>query len=203
MCGQVVYDRVAEDFYPTPPEFVDILAHFIDVSQLSVWEPACGEGHISKRLQQLGAYTISTDLIDRGFGTGGINFLKCRSVPKALTTRGQVGIITNPPYGTLADQFVAAALELAAPVDGMVAMFMRNEWDCGDKRTARFFEHPAYAMKIVATKRPRWIAGSTGSPRHNYAWYVWDFRTLGQDAVVKYLHPKNARPIAQETRTCH
>jgi hypothetical protein len=203
MCGQVKYERIADDHYPTPPEYVDLLAHHIDVTQISVWEPACGEGHISKRLSKLGAYVISTDLVDRGFGTGGIDFLKCPRVPKALLNRGQPAIITNPPYGTLADDFLAAALELAAPVDGLVALFMRNEWDCGDKRTAKFFEHPAYAMKIISTKRPRWIAGSTGSPRHNYAWYVWDFRSVGEDARIKYLHPKNARPITQENATCH
>jgi hypothetical protein len=205
MLGEPRYERIQDDFYPTPPEYVDCLAHYLNVAGMKVWEPACGEGHISKRLIQLGAYVISTDLIDRGYGKAPLDFLKCPRVPPALTKGGgRIGIITNPPYGELADRFLAAALELTAPVDGIVAMFMRNEWDCGDKRTAPFFEgNPAFAMKIVVTKRPRWIAGSTGSPRHNYAWYVWDHRQAGAPATIHYIHPKNARPIVQENVTCH
>ena len=173
---------------------------------MSIWEPACGEGHISKRLVQLGAYVISTDLIGRGYGTGGLDFLKCPRIPAALTKgSGRIGIITNPPYGDLADEFLAAALELTAPVDGIVAMFMRNEWDMAKNRHRWFEGHPAFAMKVCVTKRPRWVAGSKGSPRHSYSWYVWDHRNGGAPATIRYIHPKNARPIApaQENVTCH
>lgn len=198
MLGEPQFARVENDFYPTPVEFVDCLTHFLDLRMRVVWEPACGEGHISKRLLCSAAAVISTDLIDRGFGRGGIDFLKAGRMAGTATD-----IVTNPPYGDLSDEFVAAALELTAPVDGVVALFMRNEWDCGVKRMNSFMNHPAFAMKIVVTKRPRWIEGSKGSPRHSYAWYVWDWRTVGQPATIHYIHPKNARPIAQENATCH
>jgi len=211
MCGQLDYERVEGDFYPTPPEYVDCLAHFIDMSRLSVWEPACGEGHISKRLIQLGAYVISTDLFDRGYGKAPLDFLKCPRIPPALLADRRPAIITNPPYGDVAEQFVAAALELTAPVDGMVAMFMRNEWDMASGRDHLFEGHPAFMLKIAVTKRPRWIEGSKGSPRHSYAWYVWDWDFARHDprardgASIRYIHPKNARPLGgvQENLTCH
>jgi hypothetical protein len=194
MTGQLDYELIENQFYPTPPENVDVLATFVDLGHYTVWEPACGEGHISKRLQRYCAGVISTDLIDRGYGHGGIDFLKAGRMAGKSNA-----IITNPPYGELADEFLAAALELTAPVDGLVAMFLRNEWDCGDKRTAKFFEHPAFAMKIVVTKRPRWIEGSKGSPRHNFSWFVWDWRNRGAPASIHHLHPKNARPIERGT----
>jgi hypothetical protein len=59
----------------------------------TIWEPACGDGAISKVLEAAGYDVISTDLIDRGFGQGGVDFLK---TTKALGRN----IVTNPPYGT-------------------------------------------------------------------------------------------------------
>ena len=192
MLGQVVYERREGDFNPTPPENVDCLAHFVDLSGRIVWEPACGEGHMSKRLTALAAGVYSTDLYERGYGRGGIDFLRAGRLPGT----GCDAIITNPPYGEMAESFVRKALDLTKPVGGMVAMFLRNEWDCSaDDRPDLFEGHPAYATKVVVTKRPRWIEGSKGSPRHNYSWFVWDWRHGGPPSI-RYIHPKNARPIA-------
>ena len=71
----------------------------------SIWEPACGDGAISKVLAEAGYQVVSTDLIDRGYGAGGQDFLKS---DKPLAKN----IITNPPYGThgLGDAFVRKAL---------------------------------------------------------------------------------------------
>lgn len=192
MLGQVKYERREADFYATPPEYVDCLAHIVDLNGRTIWEPACGEGHISKRLlTATSAKVYSTDLHDRGYGRGGIDFLRATSTP-----RNTDAIVTNPPYGDLAEAFVRKAIELMQPVGGMVAMFLRNEWDCSAEDRPDLFEgHPAFATKIVTTKRPRWIEGSTGSPRHSYSWFVWDWRHGGLP-TIRYIHPKNARPIA-------
>jgi len=61
--------RVSHDFYPTPPEAVRALLS-VETFTGSVWEPACGDGAISKVLIEAGFEVVSTDLIDRGFGTG-------------------------------------------------------------------------------------------------------------------------------------
>lgn len=84
--------RAAYEFYPTPPEAVRALLSVESFSG-SIWEPACGDGAISKVLEAAGYQVISTDLIDRGYGAGGQDFLKSdRPLAK--------NIITNPPYGT-------------------------------------------------------------------------------------------------------
>lgn len=207
MSGQLDYDRNDADFYPTPPENVDCL-HLVECLDDTVWwEPACGEGHISKRVQELtGKSVISTDLYHRGYGNGGIDFLNLRfglgtinTLPPnrepdggptfKFETRVPKGIITNPPYGDLAEEFIRKALELMEPVQGKVAMFLRNEYDCGKERRSLFAQHP-FAHKVIVTKRPRWIEGSKGSPRHSYAWYVWDFAHEG-GAYISYVHPED------------
>lgn len=204
MSGQLEYDRNHADFYPTPPENVDCLHLAEGLDGRTWWEPACGEGHISKRVQELiGRPVISTDLYDRGYGIGGQDFLKVTATTTPLLDRLHVptGIITNPPYGDLAEEFILKALELMKPVRGKVIMFLRNEYDCGKERRYLFNRmYPAdypFAAKIIVTKRPRWIEGSKGSPRHSYAWYVWDFAHQG-DPNIYYVHPEDCPTLRKK-----
>jgi hypothetical protein len=207
MSGQLDYDRHDHDFYATPQENVDCLHLVEPVDGTIWWEPACGQGHISKRVEeltQIGVY--STDLIDRGYGLGGIDFLQVEKIVldgtvgtvfemkdgnKLYFAKQIRGIITNPPFDDLAELFIRHAIKLMKPVNGKVIMFLRNEFDCGKTRRGLFNgispDFP-FAHKIVVTKRPRWIEGSKGSPRHSYAWFVWDFAHQG-GAYVSYVHP--------------
>jgi hypothetical protein len=188
MSGQLDYERHDHDFYATPQENVDCLHLVEDLNGTVWWEPACGQGHISKRVEELtGREVYSTDLIDRGYGhTTGVDFLQMARADKAIT-----GIITNPPFDDLAELFIRHAIKLMKERKGKVIMFLRNEFDCGKTRRGLFNgnnpEFP-FAHKIVVTKRPRWIEGSKGSPRHSYAWFVWDFTHEG-GAYVSYVHP--------------
>lgn len=200
MSGQLNYERVEADFYPTPPENVNCLAKFLNISRVCVWEPACGEGHISKRLLLFAPAVVSSDLYSRGYGTGFVNFLTQTRLPAAMIEvcddhNYRPVIITNPPYkDDLPEQFIRHALELVKERRGAVAMFLRNEYDMASTGRADLFEgHPAYAMKIAVTKRPRWIEGTKGSPRHNYAWYVWDWsKDPEAPATIHYIHPRDA-----------
>ena len=64
-------NREENDFYATIPEAIDYLLEGGAVISHNVWECACGMGHLSKRLTELGYDVLSTDLIYRGFGVGG------------------------------------------------------------------------------------------------------------------------------------
>lgn len=194
MLGDSGYERIEADFYPTPPENVDcLLEHFTPFSLMAVpedgglliWESACGKGDISDRLGEYGFNTINTDLHNQGYGRSGVDFLAQTGLPDPRVRC----IITNPPYvDGMAEKFVRHALKLMQPVRGQVAMFLRNEFDCGKNRMD-LFSMPPFHKKIVVTKRPRWIEGSTGSPRHNYAWFIWDWRHKAGPATVAYSHP--------------
>lgn len=98
-----------------------------------IWEPACGEGHISKVLQAHGYEVISTDLIYRGFGDPEpLDFLK------EMLDDFEGDIITNPPY-SMGLEFVQRALESVRP-GGKAAMFLKVQFLEGQKR-GEFFKH--------------------------------------------------------------
>ena len=102
--NHVTDEREQFDYYATDPRAVEMLLQMEAFAPV-IWEPACGEGHISKVLAAHGYEVISTDLIYRGFGDPEpLNFLE-------ETLDGFEGdIITNPPY-SVGLQFVERALE--------------------------------------------------------------------------------------------
>ena len=193
MLGESGYERVEADHYCTPQENVDCLLQHVDIHP-NVWEPAAGKGDISERLNDYGRKVWSSDIIDYGFDdtfTLG-DFLQTHELPDPSIR----AIVTNPPYlGDLPEDFIRHALKLMLPVRGQVAMFLRNEYDCSKGRMD-LFGLPPFHKKVIVTKRPRWIAGSTGSPRHNYAWFVWDWRHKAGAAGYAVSHPAFApKPI--------
>ena len=60
-------ERAQFDYYATDPQAVEMLLALETFAPV-IWEPACGEGHISNVLAAHGYEVISTDLIYRGFG---------------------------------------------------------------------------------------------------------------------------------------
>ena len=129
--NHVADERAANDYYATDPRAVEMLLQMETFAPV-IWEPACGEGHISKVLAAHGYEVISTDLIYRGFGDPEpLNFLE-------ETLDGFEGdIITNPPY-SVGLQFVERALESVRP-GGKVAMFLKVQFLEG-KRRGEFFK---------------------------------------------------------------
>ena len=102
--NHVPEEREAFDYYATDPKAVEMLLELEQFSPV-IWEPACGEGHISKVLQAHGYEVISTDLIYRGFGDPEpLDFLK------ETLDDFEGDIITNPPY-SMGLEFVQRALE--------------------------------------------------------------------------------------------
>ena len=68
-------DLNGADFYPTPrwATYALINSEHFDGD---IWEPACGDGSMSEVLAETGNLVISSDLFDRGYGEGGINYLR-------------------------------------------------------------------------------------------------------------------------------
>ena len=100
-------EREKNDYYATDPKAIDLLLTK-ERPAPRIWECACGEGHLSKRLTELGFKVYSSDLIARGFGEQK-DFLKQTELPLP-----HCDILTNPPY-KYAAEFVPQALDLAAP----------------------------------------------------------------------------------------
>jgi hypothetical protein len=171
------WERREWDHYETEPWVTEVLLRHESFER--VWEPAVGKGKMADVFKAHGIDVYGTDILDYGFGYDVADFLLTWGNPD------QRDIVTNPPFAeTLADQFIEHALLLTKPFGGRVAMLLRHEFDCASSRKP-IFGQPPFAMKIVLLKRPRWIAGTDGSPRHNYAWYVWDW-SWNKSPVIVY-----------------
>ena len=88
--------------------------------------------------------------------------------------------MTNPPYIS-ATQFIEHALRLMSG-GGKVAMLLRTDFDHARRRHL-FSECPAFARKVVLTKRIRRFENSTGQPSFNHAWYIWDHKHVGEPTL--------------------
>lgn len=175
--GDSGYDRRPADAYFTPPwctraliaKLTSLVGDWEHEEELW-WEPACGDGAIAKVFRQhLGPDKVfASDLIHYGYGDFGRDFLQTTAMPVSTTS-----IVTNPPYHS-AEKFVRHAIALTRETKGLVCMLLRNEWDAAKTRNDLFAARDLFAGKVVLTSRPRWIEDSAGSPRHNYAWFVWD-----------------------------
>lgn len=169
--------RHPHDFYPTPPEATRAL---LSVESFSgpIWEPACGDGAIAKVLLATGHAVISTDLIDRGWGTGGVNFLT------ETTNRGR-HIITNPPYGRgLADSFVRHALALTQATSGHVAMLLDLASLAHPMRTRLFTTRPPAVIYLL--DELSFLANGRPSPtlaQNRYCWLVWKPEHTGRPSL--------------------
>lgn len=125
-------ERETNDYYATDPIAMELLLEKETFSQ-KIWEPACGQGHLSQVLIHKGYDVLSTDLVDRGYGVGGVDFLKCQD-----SFDGD--IITNPPY-KFAQQFVQHALDLVCN-GHRVAMFLKLTFAEGQGRRRLFQDCP-------------------------------------------------------------
>jgi len=159
--------RQKDDWYPTPPEATEALLkceHF----DKDVWEPACGDGAISKVFEAAGHNVHSTDLVDYGFGISGIDFLMER---KPFAEQ----IVTNPPY-KMANDFVLHAIDLGIRKH---AWLLRLPFLEGQTRYEQIFNKNPPAKVYVFSKRltiwrgdedQAWY-GTTGKTA--YAWFVF------------------------------
>lgn len=176
-------ERQSYDYYATEPKAIDLLLAE-ETFNKNIWECACGEGHLSKRLIAHGYNVKSTDLIYRGFGEGGVDFLK-------QTEMFNGDIITNPPYKYALD-FIYKALELV-PEGNKVAMFLKIQFLEGKARKKLFTTYPPKTVYVSSSRLlcakngdfEKMRAG--GGSAVAYAWYVWVKGYKG-DTVIKWIN---------------
>lgn len=171
--NECVEDREENDFYATQPIAIEWLMKLENLNH-NIWEAACGKGHLAKPLIEAGYNVKCTDLIDRGFGEGGIDFFEQTEIFEG-------DIITNPPY-KFAQEFIEHALELV-PEGNKVCMFLKVQFLEGKRRRKLFEEHPP---KTVWVSTSRIQCGKNGEFKGSmvaYAWYVWEKGYKGETTL--------------------
>lgn len=171
--------REQYDFYATPPKAVELL---LDKECFSrrIWEPACGEGHISKVLTARGYDVTSTDLIDRGYGRGGVDFLM-------VSDSFDGDIVTNPPF-RFAQQFVEHSLDTIT-AGHKVAMYMRVQFLESESRRELFECDPPARVYVAhgrfgCARNGEWEKQSSSAMM--FAWFIWEKGFKG-DPVLKWF----------------
>lgn len=175
--GNPARGRMENDFYATNPISTKAL---LEVENFigNIYEPACGEGHISKILEEYGYKVYSSDLIDRGYGQSNTDFLSENNAKWS----GVDNVVTNPPFN-LFQEFVERALKVATR---KVVMFGKLQALEGIKR-ATFLQKTPLRSVYVFKKRQQMLPNGKefdgASNTMAFAWFVWEKGYTGKPTI--------------------
>ncbi len=178
------FERAENDFYATDPESLEKFLNLYDLSDCKTfYEPACGMGHLSEVLKKTypDSKVYSTDLIERGYARGGIDFLKTNYKVRFDC------ILTNPPF-VLAKEFIEKSLKLS---DKYIIMFLKIQFLEGKSRK-EFLENTPLRYVYVFSERQRpMMNGENINPKTGkkwcstmcFAWFVWEIGYKGEPII--------------------
>ena len=153
---------------------------FLDKETLigDIWEPACGEGHISKVVEKKYGYVKNTDLVNRGFGDTNIDFLNEQLKTKVDT------IITNPPF-KLFTEFVLQSKRLSK---SKICLFGKTSYLEGVNRHKDIWTDKEFPLKKIYQYRHRLsIAKNTIDTNVNglmpFCWFVFEKGYDGEPTI--------------------
>jgi hypothetical protein len=166
-------DRPDTDYYPTPPEVTIALLDYLNLPlNTTIWEPACGQGHMVKVMVERGYDVDASDIL-----TG-----------KDFLTSGDLAadwIISNPPF-YIAEDFIRHAAELW-PCG--FAFLLKSQYWHSSKRLKLFNGIRPTAI-LPLTWRPDFLFGAkSGSPTMEVLWTVW-----GRKDVKETIYQPLSRP---------
>ena len=175
------HERQSEDYYATDPVAVEWLCR-LEKFTGPIWEPCCGQGHISEALKANGYEVRSSDLVDRGYGEGGVDFLS----PSIVEWAG--AIVSNPPY-KFAQEMVEKALAII-PQGQKVAMFLKTLFLEGKSRKRLFETNPPIRVLVSSSRLKCAMNGefdAMGGSAVSYSWFIWEKGFKG-DTVIKWFN---------------
>ncbi len=170
------------DFFPTPPwatrALLEQLAPDHRLAGQTVWEPACGEGHMVRPLAEAFARVIASDVHLYSAEQDAVcDFLIGWDHPREI--RPPHWVITNPPF-RLGSEFALAAIAVA---EIGVALFTRAGFleggaaKDGSSRYARLFKpHPPTRVLQFCERVPilKGRLDKDASTSTSYCWIVWE-----------------------------
>jgi len=181
-------ERQKEDFYATEPKALEIFIDKLNEDEInlsSVWEPSCGMGHLAEVLKKNGYLELATDLIDRGYGLVGVDFLGDYLLNRGNTWKGD--ILTNPPF-KLAEKFVEKGMNILEDGNKLI-LFLKIQFLEGQKRKELFKKYPP---KYVYVNSARQLCAKDGefekytATTQFYAWYVWEKGFTGE-TIIRWI----------------
>lgn len=170
-------EREENDFYATHPIAAEWLMK-IETLDKNIWECSAGRGDLSEEFLRGGYNVRSTDLIDRGYGEGGVDFLKQTEIWNG-------DIVTNPPY-KYAQEFIEHALELV-PDGHKVCMFLKLTFLESQRRRKMFEKYPPKTIWVSSSRIQCGKNGIFEPSAVAYAWYVWE-KGYNGETIVRWFN---------------
>lgn len=153
--------RKKDDFYATvDTDVTEALLSRFRFGDRKIHECACGTGEMAEVIKLYGYDVVATDLVDRGYGAGNIDFL-------TLAQPAAPVVITNPPF-KLAQEFVEHGM-LDLKLDAM-ALFLKSTWYHAVSRKP-FFDRIRPFVKLDLTWRVDF--SGQGRPTMECSWFIW------------------------------
>jgi len=195
------WERKPADLYPTPVDATEALIPLLKAMKRPdgkpikrIWEPACGDGRLSRVLEWHGFEVVSTDLREYpGYGIGGLDFITEDQMEKWGWDIGDVdAIITNPPF-SLAEEFIRKARSITPNV---IMLLKQTYWNVKGRGEGLWIdETPSIELKL--TWRLAFLKKERGnSPLMDCMWAVWTADHIAEDAqgrgycVTEPLHKR-------------
>lgn len=189
-----VLGKKSLEYFPTPPWATRallrevLIRHYLESFKgKRVREPACGQLHMVRPLQEFFGDVDYSDVADWGSNPEIRDF--CEELPARLLEDGHAiphWIITNPPF-ELAGLFLERALAIAT--EG-VALFLRLGWLAGQERYHQIFSWRPPTFVCPFAERVALIEGvwdPEASTATDYVWFVW----------IKDEFPPEAKPFSR------
>ena len=165
-------NREALDFYATDKRAIEELLNR-EKFRTTVYEPACGQGHIGKVLKEYGYKVKATDICYRGYGEE-------REVDFFTVKENTLDIVTNPPY-FCADKFIKHALEISKSGTKR-AMLFRLAFLEGQKGYELFRKYPpkrvyVFSKRLNCAKNAEFEEYKSSAIA--FAWFIWEVGSTG------------------------
>ncbi|CAL7867269.1 Conjugal transfer protein [Fusobacterium necrophorum subsp. funduliforme] len=143
-----------------------------------IYEPACGQGHIGKILEEWGYKVKAEDIRHRGYGNG-------KEVDFFTVKENDLDIITNPPY-FCANEFLFHALHISKE-KVKIAMLFRLAFLEGQKRYELYKECPPKRVYVFSKRLNCAKNGDFDKYKGSaiaFAWFLWEVGYHGKTELM-------------------
>lgn len=192
------YERPKEDFFETPTEATKaLLAHINIPEDVVIWEPSVGKGAISNVLKQyVKNEIIETDLVDRGVGISGVDFLS--SDAEKYIPKGRFWIISNPPY-SIANDYIRKCFHYGAE---RTILLLRHAFTESSRSREDIINNGHLLREFLIKERLKICADGwdrkKASNMYNHGWFMWDINYVSpnpSEFIVRRISIKDGEKL--------
>lgn len=183
-------ERQVDDFYATDPNALEVFYDALNKDGIElnfkIWEPSCGQGHLSKVLENHRHEVWSTDLIDRGYGEGNIDFLDNDNFDDEEGC-WEGDILTNPPF-KFAEKFVEKGMYRLKTGNKLI-LFLKIQFLEGQKRKELFRKYPPKYVYINSARQQCSMNGEFDKYKATalcFCWFIWEKGYEGE-SIIRWI----------------